>query len=133
MLAGVVAYTIVAGVAIVLVTENDWIALLAFVVVVGTSAAVLNKTGQERAARDLNPLYGVQKLPTDELSGRIRAAMIIATLLILVAVVAATARPGEKGSPLPHFLAFAFLFLVMPQITGRIAVRRANRRNLLAS
>ncbi len=124
LLAGVVALGTLVTIVIALEIHNDWGAVFAFVAAMFLASLALNHYGLERADKQPHPLYKVRRLPVDGSTRWIRMALIGLTLIGLVVAVAATAKPGKTGSPLPYLLSAEFLYLALPQITARIAVRR---------
>ena len=124
VLAGVVVLASAATFAIAELIKNDWVLVFAFVGVMFVAASVLNHFGQVRAQNEPHPLYKASRLPVDGSTRWIRPILVVTTLILVMLIVFATARPGERGSPLPFLYAAEFLYLVMPQITARIAVRR---------
>lgn len=125
MLAGVVALSTAATVVLNALIANDWVLIFGFVALMFIAASTLNHFGQVRAQSEPNRLYNAYRLPVDSSTRWIRAAFITTTLIVVIGVAAITAKPGETGSALPYLLAAEFVYLVMPQLTARIAVRRS--------
>lgn len=101
---------------------NDWVAVAGCIVVVSCGAIVLEYSGRAEAQRHPHPLYIPGRLPSD--SPRIKLVSIILTLALLVMVVSVSVQPGQQASPFPFFLAVGYIFLVLPQVLARRAIRR---------
>jgi hypothetical protein len=120
VLAGVVFLCVVGLLASARLPE-DWMAVAGCIVVLSSGAVVLEYTGRAEAARHPHPLYEPGRLPSD--SPRLKVVSVVLVLVILVLVISASVRPGQSASPFPFFLAAAYLFLVLPQVLARRALR----------
>jgi len=107
---------------------NDWLAVVGCFAVLGLGAVALDVTGRRAAVVAPDPIYVSSKLPYERT--RLKPFAVVATLIVLVVVVTASARPGKEASPFPFFAAAAFLYLVLPQLLARRAVRRARAGSL---
>ena len=119
--------SVVAAVAILLAVvaaaiTNDWAAVASCTAVIGLGAAALDVAGRKRATREPDSLYTAQRLPSEKT--RLKPAIVSLTLLVVVFYAGATVRPNIRPSPLPYFLAGAFLYLVLPQLLARRVLRK---------
>jgi hypothetical protein len=106
-------------------TGNDYLDAFACTAVLAFAAVTLDFFGRREATRRPNAIYRSDRLP--EFSTRVKNAMRILTLFALLVVVTERARPGVHNSPLPYFLAAAFIFFVIPQMLAWRAVADSER------
>jgi hypothetical protein len=103
----------------------DWMAVAGCIIVLTSGALILEYSGRAVAERHPHPLYLRGRLPSD--SPRLKTGVVVATLAVLVAVTSLTVPPEGFVSPFPFFVTAEFLFLVLPQLLARRAIRNYDR------
>lgn len=103
--------------------ENDFVAAFGCFLVLGSGAAVFDYTGRKKAAKNPDPIYKNNSLPSEKSS--LKPILVGIVLFSLAVYASKTATPNDFGSPFPYFLATAFLFLVMPQMVAYRTIRKA--------
>jgi hypothetical protein len=119
---GGVVFLCTVGLLVSAVLPSDILAIAGCVVTLTVGALVLDVHGRRRAAAHPHPLYEPVRLPSD--SPKLKVAVMVMTLMALVAVISLTVGPNRQPSPFPFFVAAEWIFLVLPQGLARRAVRR---------
>jgi uncharacterized membrane protein YfcA len=103
------------------VLPADWMKVAGCIVVLSSGGIILEYSGRSVAERKPHPLYQRGRLPSN--NPKLKAFLVVTTLSILIGITSATVRPDGFASPFPFFVAGGFLYLVMPQILARQAIK----------
>lgn len=120
LLAGVVLLSMV-GLLLAAMIPSDVAAIAGCIAVLLAGGMFLDKKGRERAVQSPHPLYEPGRLPQS--SPKLKVLAMVMTLVFLVLILGVTAGPDRAPSPFPFFLAAGWIYLLLPQLLARRALR----------